>query len=50
VKKVVVTDTLPLKQKCDKITVRTTAPIFAEAILRTHRNESISSLFDVDKR
>jgi ribose-phosphate pyrophosphokinase len=49
VKKVVVTDTLPLKQHCDKIKVHTTAPIFAEAILRTHRNESISSLFDVDK-
>jgi ribose-phosphate pyrophosphokinase len=49
VKKIVVTDTLPLKQSCNKIEVRSTAHIFAEAILRTHRNESISSLFDVDK-
>jgi len=49
VKKIVVTDTLPLKQTCDKIQVRSIAHIFAEAILRTHRNESISSLFDIDK-
>jgi ribose-phosphate pyrophosphokinase len=32
-----------------KIVVRTASEIFSEAILRTHRNESISSLFDVDK-
>jgi ribose-phosphate pyrophosphokinase len=49
VKKVIVTDTLPLKQTCDKIQIRSIAHIFAEAILRTHRNESISSLFDIDK-
>jgi ribose-phosphate pyrophosphokinase len=49
VSKVFVTDTLPLKQNCSKIEVRSTAKIFAEAIHRTHRNESISSLFDVDK-
>jgi ribose-phosphate pyrophosphokinase len=49
VKELVVTDTLPLKQECKKIEVRSTAKIFAEAIIRTHRNESISSLFDIDK-
>ena len=49
VSKLVVTDTIPLKQKCKKIQVRSTAHLFAEAILRTHRNESISSLFDIDK-
>ncbi len=49
VKELIVTDTLPLKQICNKIKVRSTAHIFAEAILRTHRNESISSLFDIDK-
>jgi ribose-phosphate pyrophosphokinase len=49
VKELIVTDTLPLKQKCAKIKVRSTANIFAQAILRTHRNESISSLFAVDK-
>lgn len=45
----VVTDTLPLKEKTAKIEVRSTAKLFAEAINRTHRNKSISSLFDVDK-
>jgi len=49
VKELIVTDTLPLKQECSKIKVLSTAKIFAQAILRTHRNESISSLFDVDK-
>jgi ribose-phosphate pyrophosphokinase len=49
VKKIAVTDTIPLKQNNSKIEVRSTAKIFAEAILRTHRNESISSLFDIDK-
>lgn len=32
-----------------KISVRTASEIFSEAILRTHRNESISSLFEIDK-
>lgn len=32
-----------------KIVVRTASEIFSEAILRTYRNESISSLFDIDK-
>ena len=49
VKEINVTDTLPLKKPCAKLKVRSTAAIFAEAIVRTHRNESISSLFDVDK-
>lgn len=33
----------------EKITIVSAAEIFAEAIVRTHDNESISSLFDVDK-
>jgi ribose-phosphate pyrophosphokinase len=33
----------------EKITVISAAEIFAEAIIRTHDNESISSLFDIDK-
>jgi ribose-phosphate pyrophosphokinase len=33
----------------EKITVVSAAEIFAEAINRTHDNESISSLFDIDK-
>lgn len=49
VKELNVTDTLPLKQESGKIKVRSTASLFAQAILRTHRNESISSLFDIDK-
>lgn len=32
-----------------KIVIRTASEIFSEAILRTYRNESISSLFDIDK-
>jgi ribose-phosphate pyrophosphokinase len=32
-----------------KIEILTAAPLFAEAILRTHNNESISSLFNIDK-
>jgi phosphoribosylpyrophosphate synthetase len=33
----------------DKISVITASDIFAEAIKRTHFNESISSLFEIDK-
>jgi ribose-phosphate pyrophosphokinase len=32
-----------------KIKILTAAPLFAEAILRTYNNESISSLFNIDK-
>jgi ribose-phosphate pyrophosphokinase len=49
VKEIIVTDTIPLKQQAKKIKIRSTAKLFAEAILRTHRNESISSLFSIDK-
>ncbi len=49
--KLFVADTIPLKweHKTDKIQVITASDIFAEAISRTYNNESISSLFDVDK-
>jgi ribose-phosphate pyrophosphokinase len=49
--KLYVSDTIPLKSdlKTDKISVITASDIFAEAIKRTHFNESISSLFEVDK-
>jgi len=47
--KLYVTDTIPLKNESDKIDVVTASDIFAEAIRRTYNNESISSLFDVDK-
>ncbi|MDO8549888.1 MAG: ribose-phosphate diphosphokinase, partial [Ignavibacteria bacterium] len=47
--KLYVTDTIQLKNGSDKIEVVTASDIFAEAIRRTYNNESISSLFDIDK-
>ncbi len=49
--KLYVTDTIPLRNLSpdSKIQVNTSAELFAEAIIRSHYNESISSLFDVDK-
>jgi len=46
-----ISDTIPLNEevKSDKISVITASEIFAEAIRRTYNNESISSLFDIDK-
>ncbi len=44
---VVVTDTIPLKQDCDKITVLSTADLFSEVIKRVQNYESISSLFKI---
>jgi ribose-phosphate pyrophosphokinase len=47
--KLYVTDTIQLKNGSDKIEVLSASDIFAEAIRRTYNNESISSLFDIDK-
>ncbi len=47
--KLYVTDSIPLKQKSDKIVVKTASTLLAEAIIRSNRNQSISSLFDIDK-
>jgi ribose-phosphate pyrophosphokinase len=44
--KLYVTDTIPLRQYHDKIEVVSVASLFAEAIIRTHENQSISSLFE----
>lgn len=47
-----VSDTIPIPNYeivKDKITIVSVAGIFAEAIRRTFKNESISSLFDIDK-
>jgi ribose-phosphate pyrophosphokinase len=41
----VVTDTIPLKQKEPKIKVLSIADLFAKAIRKIHDHESISSLF-----
>lgn len=42
----VVSDTLPIRQKSDKITVLPTAKLFAEVMRRIYNNESVNSLFD----
>jgi ribose-phosphate pyrophosphokinase len=49
--KLYVSDTIPIKKDADlnKISVISASGIFAEAIRRTYNNESISSLFDMDK-
>ena len=48
--KLYVTDSIPLKNNAsEKIVVRTASGLLAEAIVRSHRNESISSLFEIDK-
>lgn len=48
-KKMIVTDTLPCAERSSKIEVETVSHLFAEAIKRTFKHLSISSLFDVDK-
>ncbi len=45
-----VSDSIELPGNSSKIIVRSAYKLFAEAILRTHNNESISSLFEIDKR
>ena len=49
IKALYVTDSIPMRTETPKITVRTASELFAEAIIRSHRNESISSLFEIDK-
>ena len=41
----IITDSIPLKQQCDKIRVLTCANLFAEVMLSVNSNESISSKF-----
>ena len=50
-RKLYVSDTIPfdLDKKIDKVDKISASSIFAEAIRRTYNNESISSLFDIDK-
>jgi ribose-phosphate pyrophosphokinase len=47
--KILVTDSIPLKKSSPKVEVESVADIFSEAIKRTFKHMSISSLFDVDK-
>jgi ribose-phosphate pyrophosphokinase len=49
IEKLYITDTVPEKRKSNKIEVLSVAKIFAEAITRTNKYQSISSLFDIDK-
>lgn len=42
---IIVTDTIPLTIKCDKIKVLSASDLFAKAIHRMNSNESISNLF-----
>jgi len=44
----IVTDTIPLKQQCDKIRVLSTDTLFARAIANVNEHGSISELFKVD--
>lgn len=44
----IVTDTIPLKQKSSKIRVLSTADLFAKAIMNVNEHGSISQLFKVD--
>ena len=46
ISKLFVTDTIPLRDHYPNIEVISVAPLFAEAIVRTHENQSISSLFE----
>jgi len=48
--RLVVTDTIPLSEaakKCPKIVPLTVAPLLAQAIVRIHQEDSISSLFEI---
>jgi ribose-phosphate pyrophosphokinase len=48
--KLFVTDSIDIQShNCEKIEVVSSSNLFSEAILRTHNNESISSLFNIDK-
>ncbi len=45
-KKMIISDTIPMKRHSEKLEVRSVARLFAEAIRRTYQNESISTLFE----
>ncbi|MBU1718482.1 MAG: hypothetical protein KKA07_05365, partial [Bacteroidetes bacterium] len=45
----IVTDSIPLKRKSEKIRVLSVAELFADVIGRVHNYESISSHFRFDK-
>ncbi|MCX7879181.1 MAG: ribose-phosphate pyrophosphokinase [Ignavibacteria bacterium] len=49
IKYLYITDTIPFKGKSNKIEIVSVAELFAEAIIRTYDNRSISSLFEIER-
>lgn len=49
ISKLFVTDTIPLPRVSEKIEVVSVAELLSEAIIRTHDNRSISSLFEIER-
>lgn len=49
ISKLFVTDTIPLQFESEKIEVVSVADLLGEAIIRTHDNRSISSLFEIER-
>lgn len=49
VESIFVTDTIPIKRESSKIHVISVAELLSEAIIRTHDNRSISSLFEIER-
>jgi len=49
IEKMFVTDTIRLREKSDKINVISVSELLAEAIIRTHDNRSVSSLFEIER-
>lgn len=49
IKKMFITDTIPFNGESEKIEIVSVAELFAEAIIRTHDNRSISSLFEIER-
>jgi len=49
INKLYVSDSIPLKRESKKIEPRTASELLAEAIIRSYNNESISSLFEINK-
>lgn len=49
ISQVFVTDTIPLRRPSDKISIVSVAELLAEAVIRTHDNRSISSLFEIER-
>lgn len=47
--KLFVTNSIPLREKSEKIEVVSLDELISEAIIRTHDNRSISSLFDIER-